>query len=415
MAEQKRRRKNAKAMKPDDPIPHGMPITDAMRHRWIFGNELGSGGCGVVYEGSNGSNSFDFVIKIEHHANGPLYSETHVYHALGKQESINQFVRKKKLNFLGIPVCHSTGSFDYNDKKYRFLVLQRYGKDLQDIINENNNKLHPKTVFTVGYAVIHALEYIHSFGYVHQDIKAANLMLGRLQGTTNNVYLVDMGLATRYITKENVHKSDKPNPGRANNGTPEFLSRDGHDGVFSRRSDLEILGYNLLLWLSGTLPWIKDIGNPAKLKAEKDRYMKDVPKLMKYMFPSSSYHELEEFLVYVSNLGFEETPRYDWCSTVFKRALKSLGIKDDGILILKEPGKKPVKDTTASDSESSQKENNVRKAERKKRVNKGASTSSSSAVLESGEILTPAMLDVLNRQQERAAEKATKKPRKKAD
>lgn len=411
MAQQRKRKAKTKVTAPTDPIPFEKEIIDTKKMTWVFGNPLGSGGCGAVYEGRDGSSrSFDYVIKIEHHENGPLYAEIHVYHAIGKQESVDQFVKTKRLNFVGVPVCYGTGSFEYNNKKYRFMILKRFGKDLQSILKKNNNTLHPKTVFTVGSIVMNALEYIHNLGYVHHDIKAGNLVLGSAKDTANHVYLLDMGLATRYVTKEGVHKSDKPNPGKANDGTPEFLSRDGHLGVFSRRSDLEILGYNMLLWLSGTLPWI-DIKNPTKLKEEKDKYMSDVPSLMKCLLPRFSYPELEEFLMYVSTLGFEEVPRYDRCTVLFKRALKSLGIKDDGILILEEPAKKAEKDSFASDSESSQKENHVKKPDRKKRVNAGASTSS---VLASGEVLTPAMLEVLQRQQEKAAEKATKKPRKKA-
>ena len=56
------------------------------------------------------------------------------------------------------------------------------------------------------YAVLHlifiytlqldVLEYLHRNEYVHADIKAANLLLGLKD--TNQVYLVDYGLATRY-------------------------------------------------------------------------------------------------------------------------------------------------------------------------------------------------------------------------
>ena len=68
------------------------------------------------------------------------------------------------------------------------------------------------------------LEYIHSKGYVHADIKGANLLLGKMKGYENQVYLVDFGLAARYT---NVYK---PDPRRAHNGTLEYTSRDGHEG-----------------------------------------------------------------------------------------------------------------------------------------------------------------------------------------
>jgi len=33
------------------------------------------------------------------------------------------------------------------------------------------------------------------------------------------------------------------------------MYRDAHIGAFSRRGDLEVLGYNMLEWLCGKLPW----------------------------------------------------------------------------------------------------------------------------------------------------------------
>ncbi len=35
----------------------------------------------------------------------------------------------------------------------------------------------------------------------------------------------------------------------------KYTSRDNHKGVESRRGDLEILGYNMIEWSGGILPW----------------------------------------------------------------------------------------------------------------------------------------------------------------
>ena len=99
------------------------------------------------------------------------------------------------------------------------------------------------------------------------------------------VYLVDFGLACRFAS-DGVHKEYKPDVRKAHNGTIEFTSRDAHIGAMSRRGDLEILGYNLLQWASGTLPWMDKLQNAGKVAAEKNSMMDDVPALVKTCFPN---------------------------------------------------------------------------------------------------------------------------------
>ena len=61
----------------------------------------------------------------------------------------------------------------------------------------------------------------------------------------NDIYLVDFGLVSKYH-KDGVHHEYKPDLRKAHDGTIEYTSRDAHIGAHSRRSDLEILAYNLV-------------------------------------------------------------------------------------------------------------------------------------------------------------------------
>jgi serine/threonine protein kinase len=53
-----------------------------------------------------------------------------------------------------------------------------------------------------------SLEYIHSFGYIHKDIKGSNLLLSRTLGS-NRIFLVDFGLCSKYI-QSGLHKPYQP-------------------------------------------------------------------------------------------------------------------------------------------------------------------------------------------------------------
>lgn len=79
-----------------------------------------------------------------------------------------------------MPHYVTSGSHTHNGSKCRFLILPRYEKDLETVL-QTKKKFNLKTVLTVSMQIIDILEYIHSKGYVHSDIKASNIMLGRTQ------------------------------------------------------------------------------------------------------------------------------------------------------------------------------------------------------------------------------------------
>lgn len=72
------------------------------------------------------------------------------------------------------------------------------------------------------------LEYIHSHGYIHADIKDSNLLLA--SENNDNIYLLDYGLACRYIDSSGVHKEYNPDQRKAHDGTIQYTSRDAHVG-----------------------------------------------------------------------------------------------------------------------------------------------------------------------------------------
>jgi len=161
------------------------------------------------------------------------------------------------------------------------------------------------------------LEYIHSAGFTHNDIKAANLLFGT-ETNSSDIYLVDFGLVVKYI-KGGGHKEYKADPRKAHDGTIEYLSRDAHIGCTSRRSDLECLSFNIIHWLQGTLPWVK-VTDPKKVQAQKESYVKDLSSNIKTL-PKN----IQEFIKYSVGLEFDEAPDYDKCRSMFAAELKKAG------------------------------------------------------------------------------------------
>ena len=109
-------------------------------------------------------------------------------------------------------------------------------------------------MLTIGVQIITRLEQIHRKGFVHRDIKANNFTIGR-GDKASTVYIIDFGLAKKYKDlKTGQHIAIRG--GKSLVGTARYASIASHDGFEQcRRDDLESLGYLLLYFLRGKLPW----------------------------------------------------------------------------------------------------------------------------------------------------------------
>merc|ERR1712013_477600 len=86
------------------------------------------------------------------------------------------------------------------DEKLRFIVIEKLGADLDKTFKGGENPLSLPTIANIAIQVLHSLEYIHSKGYTHNDVKAANLLSHA--DNPKNLYLVDFGLAVKYMKGE---------------------------------------------------------------------------------------------------------------------------------------------------------------------------------------------------------------------
>ncbi|XP_028323973.1 serine/threonine-protein kinase VRK1-like isoform X2 [Gouania willdenowi] len=298
------------------PLPEGFILTDMMKKKWRLGRMIGEGGCGLIYlaaedTGRPVADDSDFVIKVEYQENGPLFTELKFYQRAAKPESMQKWKASRKLDVLGIPAFLGSGLAEYNGLSYRFMVMERLGSDLQKICERNGGRLKKETVFQLGHRLVDILEYIHENEYVHADIKAANLVLSH-RGP-EQVYLVDYGLSYRYCPK-GVHKEYKEKPRKSPDGTIEYTSIDAHKGVDnSRRGDLQILGFCLLHWLSGSLPWDAVLKYPLKVHEEKTRLMENLPESVQQLsVKGASTDEVAAFLLHVNSLDYQDKPNYQY-------------------------------------------------------------------------------------------------------
>ncbi|GCC28019.1 hypothetical protein chiPu_0006445 [Chiloscyllium punctatum] len=297
-----------------DPLPEGFILMDFEKKHWKLGKVIGNGGFGLIHLASpatkdNVGDDAMYVVKIEHQDNGPLFTELKFYQRAAKSEHIKKWMKDHQLSFLGIPAYWGSGLVEHNGKSYRFMVLDRLGVDLQKVLEASGNQLSKTTVLLIGSQLLEILEFIHEHEYIHGDIKSANLLLGFRNH--KEIYLADYGLAFRYHPN-GAHKQYKEDPKKGHNGTIEFTSIDAHKGVApSRRGDLEILGYCMLQWLCGKLPWEQSLKDPVAVQEAKIKFMENLPTSVHQCFPSGSESsEIINYFSYVSTLKYEEKPQY---------------------------------------------------------------------------------------------------------
>ena len=201
------------------------------------------------------------------------------------------------MNYLkgpNIPFVKSFGT----SKNYNILIMQLMGRSLEELINEKKT-FSIKTVCLLGYQMINILEFIHNKHIIHRDIKPDNFVMG-LNNLSKNLYLLDFGLARKYRSSVNLVHYPLINKKKLT-GTARYASINALKGYEqSRRDDLEAVGYVLMYFLRGSLPWQ---GQPGKNKEE--RYKRILQKKMEtspYDLCNGFPQEFEKYIEYTRKM-----------------------------------------------------------------------------------------------------------------
>lgn len=277
---------------------------------FTLGRRLGSGCYGDVYIGHRCGTNEEVAIKLE-----PVSS---------KRRDL-----KREWDFYGrleggrgVPKVYWYGTVgDYNA-----LVMELLGPSIRDLWKQCGHRFSLRTVLSLADQIIEILQFVHSKGIVHQDLKSQNLCFGR-GANAGQVYILDFGLSKNYIDQRQRHIPHRQGDGFV--GSPAFSSINSHFGSeLSRRDDMESLAYVLIQLLHGVLPWQKNI--PA------DR-VKQAMATAKLSTPVGHLCvglpvEFSEYINICRNLGFTEEPPYDGLRKLMQNALaqeNSIGKKPD--------------------------------------------------------------------------------------
>jgi serine/threonine protein kinase len=211
---------------------------------------------------------------------------------------------------------------------YNVMVLDLLGPSLEDLFNYCGRRFQLKTVLMLADQLLSRLEYVHTKSFIHRDVKPDNFLIG-LGKRQSVIHIIDFGLAKKYRDP----RSHQHIPYRENKnltGTARYASINTHIGIEqSRRDDLESLGYVLMYFIRGSLPWQGLKANTKKQKYERimDRKMSTSTEQLCKGYPT----EFRSYFEYCRSLRFEDRPDYAYLKRLFKELFYRKGFQYDNM------------------------------------------------------------------------------------
>lgn len=268
-------------------------------NKFRLGRKIGSGSFGEIYLGTNIQTNEEVAIKLENAKtkHPQLLYESKLYRILQ--------------GGTGIPNARWFGV----EGDYNVLVMDLLGPSLEDLFNFCSRKLSLKSVLMLADQMINRVEFVHTKSFLHRDIKPDNFLMG-LGRRANQVYIIDFGLAKKYRdTSTHQHIPYRENKNLT--GTARYASMNTHLGIEqSRRDDLESLGFVLMYFLRGSLPWQGLKAGNKKQKYEKisERKVSTSIEALCRGYPT----EFSSYFHYCRSLRFDDKPDYAYLKRIFR-------------------------------------------------------------------------------------------------
>ncbi|KAF4394510.1 hypothetical protein F8388_020335 [Cannabis sativa] len=201
---------------------------------WTRGDMIGRGSTAAVYVAAGVSSGDIFAVKS---------TELSFSKLLQKEQSFLSNLNSPHLvKYMGFDITNENDCLFYN----LFMEYLPRGT-LRDEIRRQGGKLDETKIRRYTWEILHGLEYLHSNGLVHCDIKSSNILMG-----SKNVKISDLGCAT---TVGKVTGDGDSGLGKFS-GTPVFMAPEvvrGEQQGFE--ADIWALGCTVIEMATGENPW----------------------------------------------------------------------------------------------------------------------------------------------------------------
>ena len=256
-----------------------------IKNRFLIKELLGQGSYGQVFLALDKKKGKNVALKIQMEASS----------GTSFRKEIN--VLENLLGTKGFPQILLTGTYH----NLYFIAMEKYKESLQMRFEKRSKNLSIKELAFIGVKLLKLFKKLHSFGYLHRDLKPQNVLLNK-----NKLVLIDFGASTKFVDENNFHIKFKSNVGFV--GNLAFSSCNAHYGLtLSRRDDLESLCYLLSYLMNKDLPWSRYF-----IFEDSDERIAKTKSRIKSQELFKSHVEFCEIFDYVKTLKFDEDPNYDF-------------------------------------------------------------------------------------------------------
>uniref|UniRef100_A0A0K0G1P5 non-specific serine/threonine protein kinase n=1 Tax=Strongyloides venezuelensis TaxID=75913 RepID=A0A0K0G1P5_STRVS len=206
---------------------------------------------------------------------------------------------------------------DYFCKIYRahcssdgaFFVLSLQGKNLKSIMNGlPKRRFSGSTALRIGNQMLEAIQFFHTTGYVHRDIKLSNFVLSG--ETDTKIKLIDFGICRAYKRHGKVVDLGLARKPKRYVGTLHYCSLPIHNLIpASPRDDIESWFYSFMQALQGKVPWYKC----KKEDHEVVKYMKEDLRTWTYQqIDVYKYRTIFPLLQKIDKTGYYDEINYQY-------------------------------------------------------------------------------------------------------
>jgi serine/threonine protein kinase len=275
--------------------------------RYKLGHKLFNSSFGEIYSGKNVQSSQDVAIKLEPSKNRHskiLYESRILSNLQGG---------------IGIPTLYWAGT----EGDFNIMVMDNLGRNLESLLKISGGKFSLKTVLMLAEQLISNIEYIHYKNYLHRNIKPENFLLGSGR-KSHRIYTIDFVMAKNYRDPKSLEHVTYSETKKIV-GAPRYASLNALQGVeITRRDDLENLGYLLIYFLNGSLPW------QGLSEATREDYIQKIKEMKTNLdFLTDLPIEFSTYFNYCRKLKFDEKPDYGYLKKIFKELFVRSGYEYD--------------------------------------------------------------------------------------